>query len=369
MVHPEQPTVPSKISIFDGHNDAVHLIREYKHDGIDFLGHNTTGHLDLPRARAGGMFGGFFAMWVPAEQPCEADADLTASATSYAVRMADPLDPAYARRSIDAQLAALKSLADRSSGAIRISTIVNEIDQARHDGALAILLHIEGAEAIGSNLVELETLYNQGLRSLGPVWSRPNIFGHGVPFAFPSSPDTGPGLTPAGVELVRACNRLGILIDLSHLNERGFWDVAAKTTAPLVATHSCVHALCPSARNLTDKQLDAIRESDGMVGLNFCVNDLRPDANRNADTGLDIVVRHVIRLVDRIGIDRVGFGSDFDGATVPNAIGDASGMPCLIEAIRNYGFDDVSLNKIAYENWFRVLRLTLTPGEMAEVKP
>ena len=102
--------------------------------------------------------------------------------------------------------------------------------------------------------------YRPGLRSLGPVWSRPNIFGHGVPFAWPRSPDTGPGLTPAGRDLIKACNKLRVMIDLSHLNEQGFWDVARLSSAPLVATHTCVHAICPSTRNLTDRQLDAIRE-------------------------------------------------------------------------------------------------------------
>jgi membrane dipeptidase len=346
------------IPIFDGHNDAVHKIREYLGEaGIDFLAANTTGHLDLPRARAGGLYGGFFAMWVPAQHP--AGNDLTVTETSYSVRMAEPLEPVYARRSIAAQLAAIKSLAIRSNGAMRITTTVAEIDQARLDSAFAVLLHMEGAEAIGPDLAELDGLYKQDLRSLGPVWSRPNVFGHGVPFAFPSSPDTGPGLTPAGFDLIRACNRLGILIDLSHLNERGFWDVAHISSAPLVATHTCVHALCPSARNLTDRQLDAIRESEGIVGLNLCVNDLRPDAHRNADTGIETVVRHLAYLVDRIGIDRVALGSDFDGATIPAAIGDASGLPRLIEALRAHGFDDESLSKIGHENWLRVLRVTL----------
>src|SRR5204862_5975253 len=110
-------------------------------------------------------------------------------------------------------------------------------------GTIAAILHFEGAEPIDSQLNALEVFYRAGLRSLGLVWSRPNAFGEGVPFRFPSSPDTGPGLTAAGRELVRECNRLGILVDLSHLNERGFWDVADVTTAPLVATHSNAHAL------------------------------------------------------------------------------------------------------------------------------
>ena len=107
------------------------------------------------------------------------------------------------------------------------------------------------------------------------------------------------------------------MIDVSHLNERGFWDVAALTDAPLVASHSNAYALCASTRNLTDPQLDAIAASDGMVGLNFAVNFLREDATRDANTPLDVMVRHIDYLVERVGVDGVGFGSDFDGVSIP----------------------------------------------------
>jgi len=344
------------IEIFDGHNDVVQKMREYRPAGIDFLERATAGHLDLPRAREGGLAGGFFAMWVAPAQPAEND--LTATPTSYRVHMAEALDPAYALRETRRQLEALQALAARSEGQVRIATCVGEIEQARRDDALAMVLHIEGADAIGPELHELTEFHADGVRSLGPVWSRPNVFGHGVPFAYPSSPDTGPGLTPLGMDLVRECNRLGVMLDLAHLNERGFWDVARLSTAPLVATHTCVHALCPSARNLTDRQLDAIRESDGVVGVNLSVPDVRPDGRSDAETPLEMVVRHYAYLVERIGVDRVAIGSDFDGTTVPAAIGDASGLPRLIDALRGQGFDDAALKKIAYENWMRVLRLS-----------
>lgn len=121
----------------------------------------------------------------------------------------------------------------------------------------------------------------------------PNGYGHGVPFRFPASPDTGPGLTGAGRSLVSECNRLGILLDLSHLNERGFWDTAEITDTPLIATQSNAHTLCPTTRNLTDRQLDAIRESDGMVGVNFAVGFLREDGKDEKDTPIEAVVRQV----------------------------------------------------------------------------
>src|SRR2546422_877769 len=107
------------------------------------------------------------------------------------------------------------------------------------------------------------------------------------------------------------------MLDLSHLNEQGFWDVAKLSNAPLVATHSNAHALCPSTRNLTDRQLDAIKESDGMVGLNFSVHDLREDGSNDPNTPLDILVHQLDYLVKRLGIDCVGLGTDFDGTTIP----------------------------------------------------
>jgi membrane dipeptidase len=345
------------IEIFDGHNDSVQRMKEYRLDGADFLQRSTVGHVDLPRALEGGMLGGLFAMGALPEQPPEND--LTVTENGYEIRLAEALDPAYAMREITKQLAAFKSLEKRSFGKICIATNVTEIENARRDHVFAMVLHMEGAEAISSDLHELEDLFCSGLRSLGLVWSRPNIFGHGVPFAYPRSPDIGPGLTPIGMRLVKECNRLGVMIDLSHLNENGFWDVARSSTAPLVATHTCVHAICPSTRNLTDKQLDAIRESNGIVGVNLAVNDIRPDAHLDPDTSLDLVVRHFVYLADRVGVDRVGLGSDFDGATIPKLIGDAGGLQNLFVALKESGFDDPSLRKIASENWMRVLRLSL----------
>src|SRR5690606_7904938 len=233
-----------------------------------------------------------------------------------------------------AMAAILFRIERRSAGKVKVCRSASDITEAVASGNLAAILHIEGAEAIDPALHNLDVLHEAGLRSLGPVWSRPNIFGHGVPFRFPSTPDTGPGLTDLGKELVRRCNSLGIMIDLSHITEKGFWDVAALSDAPLVASHSNAHAVCPHARNLTDKQFDAIRERGGLVGLNYATAFLRPDGRMNAQTPLDVMLRHIDHMVERLGIDGVGLGSDFDGATVPDAIGDAAGLPALVEALR-----------------------------------
>jgi membrane dipeptidase len=220
------------------------------------------------------------------------------------------------------------------------------------------VLHIEGCEALDPDLRMLDVLYAAGLRSLGPVWSRSNIFGHGVPFRFPSSPDTGDGLTDLGKALIRRCNEMRVLVDLSHLNEKGFWDIAKISDAPLVASHSNAHAICASARNLTDKQLAAIRESGGLVGVNYAVSFLRPDGKRVSETPLDTIVDHMAYLVDKLGEDGVGLGSDFDGALIPKALGTVAGLPELIAAMRTRQFGEPLIEKICFENWMRVLART-----------
>lgn len=128
--------------------------------------------------------------------------------------------------------------------------------------------------------------------------------------------------------------------------------------APLVATHSNVHHLCPVSRNLTDKQLHAIRESDGMVGLNYAVCFLREDGENNADTPFEVMLRHLDYLLEHLGEDRVGLGSDFDGAMIPKDIKTADGLPRLVAAMRTHGYGEPLIEKIAYRNWLRVLKKT-----------
>jgi membrane dipeptidase len=359
-------TAPATLPIFDGHNDALlSLHLPERGERSSFLDRRDKGHLDLPRAREGGFGGGFFAIFVPNAQPkrrtrkkSDENEGMIETETGYEFPLAPAISHAYALRTTLAIAADLFRLEREAEGKVRVVRTAEEVERCLGEGALAMVWHIEGAEAIDPGLDALEVLYQAGLRSVGIVWSRTNAFGHGVPFRFPASPDTGPGLTEAGRELVRTCNRLGILIDLSHLNEAGFWDVASLTTAPLVATHSCAHALCPSTRNLTDRQLDAIGESDGLVGVNFATSFVRADGHNDADTPLAEIARHIEYIADRIGIDHVALGSDFDGATIPRELGDASGLPRLIALLRERGYDDAALHKVAHENWLRILRRT-----------
>src|SRR5713226_7101582 len=325
-------TTRNLFPIFDGHNDTLlHLHMAERGEGRSFFVYSEKGHIDLPRAKLGGFAGGFFAIFSPAPSqaqmmkenlvaipgdPTQAQLmkeNLVITETGYEVRPFPAIDPTYAQQWTISVAARLFRLETEAQGQVKVVRTVDELVHCLQAGILAVILHFEGAEAIDPHLDALEVFYQAGLRSLGIVWSRPNAFGHGVPFKFPHSPDTGPGLTSAGRELVRACNRLGIMLDLAHINEQGFWDVAHLSKAPLVVTHSAVHALCPSTRNLTDRQLDAIKASEGMVGLNFEVANLREDAHMDPNTPLDVMVRHIDYLVEHLGIDSVGFGSDFDG--------------------------------------------------------
>jgi membrane dipeptidase len=329
------------IPVFDGHNDTI-----TREDAGDFVAGRAGGQLDLPRARAGGFAGGIFAIFTsgPEEEALHGGHD---------VEPAPPIGQALAAP--HATAAAGRLLALERRGHLRIARVPGDLDAAREADVLAAVMHLEGAEAIDPGLEALELWHAAGLRSLGPVWSRPNAFAHGVPFAFPSSPDTGPGLTPAGTALVRRCAELGIAVDLSHLNEAGFWDVARLDGAPLIASHSGAHALSPAARNLTDAQLDAIGTSGGLVGIVFAVNFLRADGEEEADTPLALIAAHARHVADRIGVAHVGLGSDFDGATIPAELGDAAGLPRLLDALRGAGFSDAEVRAIAWDNWRRVL--------------
>ncbi|ANM76951.1 membrane dipeptidase family protein [Serratia marcescens] len=149
------------------------------------------------------------------------------------------------------------------------------------------------------------------------------------------------------------------MIDVSHMNEKTFWQTAALSRAPLVATHSNVHALCPQPRNLTDAQLEAIAQSGGIVGVNFGTAFLRADGKRDsATTDLTEIVKHVEYLIAKLGEDRVGFGSDFDGVNVPQPLEDAAGLPRLTQALAQAGFDNRLLEKLTWRNWLNALAAT-----------
>ncbi len=347
----------AKVPIFDAHNDALLRLITRTDDGPEaFVRGVEHGHLDLPRAEAGGLAGGIFACFVPSPKTPKQKVKRTAG--GYEEDFPASLSQADALLKTVSMAASLFRIEAFAEGSFKVVTTAGEIETCLKADVFAASLHIEGAEALDTELTALDVLYQAGLRSIGPVWSRPNAFGYGVPFRFPSSPDIGPGLTDAGEALIKACNQKNILIDLSHINEKGFWDIQRLSDAPLVATHSNAHHLCPVSRNLTDRQLHAIRESDGMVGLNYAVCFLRDDGENRADTPFAVMLRHLDYLIEQLGEDRVGLGSDFDGAMIPEAIGNAAGLQDFVKAMRDHGYGEALIEKIAYKNWLRVLKAT-----------
>lgn len=348
--------MPSTFPIIDGHNDTLmNLILPERGYGRSFFDNSEIGHVDLPRMQQGGMAGGFFAMFVPTPNEEEI---ITFTDQGYEVQLASGITQPYALERSGLMWDLLESLAGEEPDQFRICLSVDDIRQVLENGRAFAIPHIEGAEAILPDLANLEELYNRGIRSIGPVWSRNNAFGHGVPYAFPAMPDFGPGLTDPGRDLIRACNELGIMVDLSHLNLAGFSDVARLSDAPLVATHSCVHELCQSTRNLTDWQIDAIGESGGLIGIAFDVSMLRQDGDLNRETPVSVIVDHIDYVAERIGIQSVAFGSDFDGAVMPVDLPDSAALPGLIAELRTRGYDEESLALVTHENWLRVLNNT-----------
>lgn len=336
------------VSVFDGHNDA--LTRE---DGNDLACRSEGGHLDLPRMREGGMRGGIFAIFTPSNGEPSRQVSFGASG-SYSEPLAEPV--AHEVAAAHATRIADRLLELERRGEAVVARSIADVDGARQgDSPPVAVMHLEGAEAIDADLELLPAWYQRGLRSLGPVWSRANAFAHGVPFRFPSSPDVGPGLTDRGAALVAACAKLGILVDLSHLNEAGFWDVARLELGPLVASHSGAHALCPASRNLTDRQLDAIGASEGLVGIVFATPFLRPDFADDPDTPLALIAEHARYVADRIGIAHVALGSDFDGATIPGSLGGVAGLQLLVTALGEAGFRPPEIDAICWDNWRRAL--------------
>jgi membrane dipeptidase len=318
--------------IIDGHNDLVSRI--WRNEEIR--------HVHLDAAAEAQFAGGFFALYVPSPVPAPP------TTAHYALRLPDPIPTEEAARVAGEMYEIFCSLP------VSLATAADDF----RPGRVAAILHLEGAEPLAADLSDLEAWYERGLRSLGLVWSRANAFAEGVPFRFPSTGDTGPGLTGAGRELVHRCNELGILVDLSHLNEAGFWDVAGLSSAPLVATHSNVSVLSASSRNLTDAQLDAVGKSGGVVGINFAVSFLREDGHNDADTPLSEIVRHADYIADRIGVDHVALGSDFDGALMPDELDGIAALPKLVDAFRTAGWDDDAVEKLTHRNWQRVLAAT-----------
>ena len=211
-------------------------------------------------------------------------------------------------------------------------------------GENCFMLSLEGCEVFEKGLPAIAEWRQRGVRMGALVWNNPNSF------ATPAKVDATTGLTETGVKTVREMQRLGMAVDVSHLNEAGFWDLFSKGSRPPMASHSCCRALCDHFRNLTDEQLRAMIQYGGYVGVNFYPRFLSEDGKADTTT----IAQHIDHICQLGGGDIVGFGSDFDGIEVsPEDLQHAGQMGELIDALRKYGYNDEAIEGIAGKNLIR----------------
>lgn len=216
------------------------------------------------------------------------------------------------------------------------------------------LLSLEGGEALCGNLAVLRTLFSLGVRAVGLTWNDRNELADGCAEA-----ETRGGLTRFGKAVVAEMNRLGMIVDASHLSEAGFWDLLETCQGPVIASHSNARAICDHRRNLTDAQLAALARTGGVVGINFY-----PPFLTGADRAtLDDVVRHAEHLAAVMGPAHVGLGSDFDGISCsPTGLEDVTRIGAVAEALAGRGFNPGAIRGIMGGNFWRVFEAVLPPA-------
>lgn len=242
----------------------------------------------------------------------------------------------------------------REIAACGISEILTKEDLiSAQSGGVHSILSIEGGEVLEGNIAALRMFYRLGVRLITLTWNYANEIADGI------EEGRGAGLTDFGREAVAEMEKLGILVDVSHLSERGFWDVADCAKYPFVASHSCAKALCGHARNLTDEQIGAIANSGGCIGVNFYPDFLADGKISSADT----IAKHAAYLINAGGEEAVALGSDFDGVEcLPEGIGGVQDMAALADAFSKQGISAAQTDKIMFKNLYRVFSDSLGRG-------
>jgi membrane dipeptidase len=319
--------------IFDAHSDIWCDVTNRRLRGETNVFHNR--HLE--RFRKGGVEGSIFVIWV--DPPYDAD---------YQARTQQIMDCAKAE------------IAEATD--FRIVRTYDEMLRAKADGKIYVFIGVEGMARIGSDVSKINEYYDFGARHAILTWNEANELGAGAL----SGKDYG--LTEAGKKAARLVQDKGMLLDMSHLNEAGFWDVVKLASKPFIASHSNCKALCDVPRNLTDEQLRAIRDANGVVGLNafnlFIDNDPQKET-------VERLSQHAAHMIDVMGIDHVGCGFDFfefiespdtmgtmtsTGSPSTTGLEDCSKIPNLFACFDRMGMSKADQEKIAYQNFQRVIR-------------
>jgi membrane dipeptidase len=322
------PNLHDDLIVIDGHCDtALALVgKSYTDPGMgrrDFLTRDTRGHLDLPRLLEGGITCQVMALFTNDEN--------VAAANAYTKTLFAGVEDAFAR-----------------SDCFFLATKASDIIRAKRESKVAALISIEGGEAIGENLDELRAFYNRGLRLMGLTWNRRNAIARGL------GADGDGGLTEFGRRVVAEMERLGMIVDVSHLSDEGLDDLLAIARRPLVASHSNSRALCDHRRNLRDAQVERIAATGGLVAVTFAGLFVDEDP---AKVSLSRVVDHIEHFLSVCGSDHVGIGSDFDGFTEKYgvALRGCDELPRITAALLDRGHPAETVRKIMGGNWLRVI--------------
>ncbi|NLK00462.1 MAG: membrane dipeptidase [Clostridia bacterium] len=314
-------TVYQKYKIVDAHCDTILKIAEGQ--GNISL-ENVDGHLDIRRMIESGVNTQFFALYIePRYKPCEA-----------LERTLVLLDHIYDQLS-------------KNSANIELVRNYSDIERIHKNNKIAVLLSIEGGEAIKENTAFLRMFYHLGIRSMTLTWNQRNSIGSGV------HEGSRGGLSKFGKTVVQEMNRLGMLVDVSHLNYEGFWDVIEYSKKPIIASHSNAKSLCDTPRNLDDKQIKAMAEKDGVICCTFVPDFLV----KNTQANLSHVIDHISYMKNLVGINHIGLGSDFDGTDkMPEGLEDVGKYQSLITTLHARGYKDGQIEKIMGGNILRLLK-------------
>ena len=346
----------------DSHIDTVQRVLVM---GEDLGKRWDAGHVDIPRLQEGGTHAPFFALWVPVYFP-----------GAEAVR-----------RTLDLR-DAMQSVLDTHKDQMELATTAADIRRIVKAGKISVFLTVEGGHTIDDDLRVLRMYYQLGVRSMTLTHSRNNNWADSA-----TDKPVHNGLTDFGREVVREMNRLGMLVDVSHVADKTFYDTLSVTSKPVIVSHSSMRAISPVPRNVTDEMLWALAKNGGVIGISFgegfvnpkdaealesaiktettgpaltgrALDDYAAEDVRNlfgtrvkvAATVADVAdhIDHAVRIA---GIDHVGIGSDFDGVSgPPNGLDDVSKMPALIEVLLQRGYAEREVKKILGENYLRVIR-------------
>ena len=319
-----------RASFVDLHCDTLLTLRQ-EHCGLE----NAPGHINLKKLQQGGALLQCLAIFIPDHE----------DAVKYGITES-PWE------FFNSQYALCCREMERFPEAIRPARSMADIRRNGEAGVISALLTVEDGACVEGKPERLQTMYDLGVRLLTLTWNYVNCFGH------PNSPDPALHrleLTEFGREAVQEMNRLGMVVDVSHLSEGGFWDVARESKKPFLASHSCARALCDHSRNLTDEQLRALGDAGGICGVNFYSRFLKPggEHTENAD-----ILRHMAHIADKAGLETVALGSDFDGFDCTLEMKDYSGLAGLAEQIADrFGAD--AADRICRDNALRFFADTM----------